>query len=69
MTARREVYADHAATTRPAPEVLAAMRPFFEDGFGNASSVHVRGEAARDEHAGGGEATRDEDAGGGEAAR
>lgn len=48
MTVRREVYADHAATTRVAPEVLAAMRPFFDDGFGNASSVHARGEAARD---------------------
>jgi len=45
---RREVYADHAATTRVAPEVVAAMRPCFEDAFGNASSVHARGEAARD---------------------
>jgi len=45
---RPEVYADHAATTRPAPEVVAAMRPFLEDAFGNASSVHRRGEAARE---------------------
>jgi cysteine sulfinate desulfinase/cysteine desulfurase-like protein len=45
---RREIYADHAATTRVAPEVLAAMEPFFGDAFGNASSVHARGEAARD---------------------
>jgi cysteine desulfurase len=44
----REVYADHAATTRPDPEVVAAMRPYVEDGFGNASSVHRRGEAARE---------------------
>jgi cysteine desulfurase len=46
--ARHEIYADHAATTRPAPEVVEAMRPFLEDGFGNPSSVHRRGEAARD---------------------
>ena len=45
---RREIYFDHAATTPPAPGVLAAMEPYFAGGFGNASSVHARGEAARD---------------------
>lgn len=44
----REIYADHAATTPPAPEVAEAMRPFLGRAFGNASSVHRRGEAARD---------------------
>jgi cysteine desulfurase len=44
----RTVYADHAATTRVAPEVLEAMTPFFGESFGNASSVHRRGEAARE---------------------
>src|SRR5262252_6944507 len=44
----REVYADHAATTPPAPEVLEAMAACLGDAFGNASSVHHRGEAARD---------------------
>jgi cysteine desulfurase len=44
----REVYADHASTTRVTPEVLAAMEPFFGAAFGNASSVHRRGEAARE---------------------
>jgi cysteine desulfurase len=44
----RRVYADHAATTRPSPEALAAMRPHLEGAFGNASSVHARGEAARE---------------------
>ncbi len=44
----RRVDADHAATTRPAPEVLEAMRPYLEEAWGNASSVHARGEAARD---------------------
>ena len=40
--------ADHAATTRVAGEVEAAMRPWLAEGFGNPSSVHTRGEAARD---------------------
>ena len=44
----REVYADHAATTPPLPEVIEAMRPYLGESFGNASSVHRRGEAARD---------------------
>ncbi len=42
------VYADHAATTRTAPEVLEVMRPWLDERFGNASSVHSRGEAARE---------------------
>jgi len=42
------IYADHAATTRPAPEVVAAMQPWLGESFGNASSVHTRGEAARE---------------------
>jgi cysteine desulfurase len=48
MTAPREIYADHAATTPPAPEVVAAMQPYLAGAFGNASSVHRRGEAARE---------------------
>jgi cysteine desulfurase len=44
----REVYADHAATTAAAPEVVAAMLPFYGERFGNPSSVHRRGEAARE---------------------
>ena len=46
MSAR--IHADHAATTRPAPEVVEAMQPWLAERFGNASSVHARGEAARD---------------------
>ena len=44
----RPIYADHAATTRPADEVVAAMVPWLGESFGNPSSVHARGEAARD---------------------
>jgi cysteine desulfurase len=36
----REVYADNNATTRVAPEVKEAMLPFFEDLYGNPSSMH-----------------------------
>ncbi|MGH7743160.1 MAG: cysteine desulfurase family protein, partial [Candidatus Eiseniibacteriota bacterium] len=43
----REIYADHAATTRTAAEVIREMSPYFAERFGNASSVHTRGEAAR----------------------
>jgi cysteine desulfurase len=42
------IYADHASTTRPAPEVVEAMLPWLGERFGNASSVHTRGEAARE---------------------
>ena len=34
------IYLDNAATTRPAPEVLAAMRPWLDEGFGNASAIY-----------------------------
>jgi cysteine desulfurase NifS len=43
----REIYADHAATTRTAPEVVREMCVYFAERFGNPSSVHSRGEAAR----------------------
>src|SRR5947209_19985089 len=41
------VYLDNNATTRPAPEVIAAMMPFFEEYYGNPSSVHRFGQRAR----------------------
>ena len=34
----RGIYLDGHATTRPDPRVVAAMRPYLEDDFGNASS-------------------------------
>ncbi len=34
------VYLDNNATTQPAPEVLDAMRPFYETHWGNPSSLH-----------------------------
>jgi len=41
-----EIYLDNAATTRPWPEVVAAVTAAMGDGFGNASSLHRRGQAA-----------------------
>jgi len=39
----RNVYLDNNATTRVAPEVIEAMMPFFEDLWGNPSSMHTFG--------------------------
>lgn len=44
----RRVYLDHNASTPVHPEVLAAMLPFFGEVFGNPSSVHGFGRAARE---------------------
>ncbi len=41
------IYLDHAATTPLADEVLEAMLPFLKTHYGNASSVHRVGRAAR----------------------
>jgi cysteine desulfurase len=38
---------DSNATTPVLPEVFEAMRPYFLDGFGNASSIHHHGQHAR----------------------
>jgi cysteine desulfurase len=44
----RRVYLDHNASTPVHPEVVAAMLPYFAEVFGNPSSVHGFGRAARD---------------------
>src|SRR4051812_39161104 len=41
------VYLDNNATTRPAPEVVAAMLPYLTEWYGNPSSVHRFGQRAR----------------------
>jgi cysteine desulfurase len=43
----RRVYLDHNATTPVAPEVMAAMLPYFSEEYGNASSIHAFGQRAR----------------------
>ncbi|WP_020648576.1 cysteine desulfurase family protein [Solimonas variicoloris] len=42
------VYFDHNATTRLDPRVLEAMLPYLSGPYGNASSLHRYGRAARD---------------------
>jgi cysteine desulfurase len=43
----RRIYMDANATTPVLPEVLEAMRPFWAEEFGNASSIHQQGQHAR----------------------
>ena len=43
----RRVYMDSNATTPVLPEVFEAMRPYYLESFGNASSIHHHGQHAR----------------------
>ena len=43
----RRVYLDANATTPLLPEVMEAMRPYWMEHFGNASSIHQHGQRAR----------------------
>ena len=43
----RRVYLDNNATTPVLPDVLDAMRPYFGEHFGNASSIHHHGQETR----------------------
>jgi len=47
MTSMRRIYMDSNATTPALPEVLEAMRPYFAEQFGNASSIHHHGQQTR----------------------
>lgn len=47
MSSTRRVYLDNNATTPVLAEVLEAMRPYFCEQFGNASSIHQQGQQAR----------------------
>jgi cysteine desulfurase len=43
----KPIYLDYNATTPHDPEVIAAMRPFLEEEFGNPSSSHYYGNKPR----------------------
>jgi len=43
----RRVYCDANATTPLLPGVMEAMRPYWMEEFGNASSIHLQGQKAR----------------------
>ena len=41
------IYLDNNATTPVLPEIYEAMRPYFSEHFGNASSIHGHGQETR----------------------
>jgi cysteine desulfurase len=43
----RRIYFDNNATTPILPKVFEAMRPYFDEHFGNASSIHHHGQQTR----------------------
>jgi cysteine desulfurase len=44
----KRIYLDYAATTPTHPEVIKAMLPYFDESFGNPSSIYSYGQEARD---------------------
>ena len=46
MSSEQRAYLDHAATTRPAPEVVEAMLPYLIERWHNPSSIYVEAQRA-----------------------
>lgn len=47
MMKRERIYLDHGASTPVHPQVVEAMRPYWEERYGNPSSTHHFGRSAR----------------------
>lgn len=47
MPRKHNIYLDHAAATPVAPEVIAAMKPYWRELYGNASSLHAQGQRTK----------------------
>ncbi len=45
---KNTIYLDNAGTTKVRPEVKAAMMPYFDEIYGNASSLHTMGQVAKE---------------------
>ena len=43
-----QIYADNAATTRMSQTAIEAMLPYFDEIYGNPSSLHSVGQAAKE---------------------
>ena len=43
---QKQIYLDHAATTPVDPAVLRKMQPYFNQKYGNPSSIHGLGQIA-----------------------
>ena len=43
---KKEIYLDHAATTYVLPGVEEAMKPYYQNIYGNPSSLHHKGREA-----------------------
>lgn len=43
----RQIYLDNAATTKADDNVIKAMLPYFSEKYGNASSIHLKGQEAK----------------------
>lgn len=43
----KTIYLDNAATTKPVPEVIEAMLPYYKDYYGNASSLYSLGQESK----------------------
>lgn len=45
---KNTIYLDNAGTTKVRPEVKAVMMPYFDEIYGNASSLHTMGQVAKE---------------------